>query len=70
MTRRRTARLKTSGSDQFVLIPADFRLGAGEVEIVRDGDEVILRRISGRKASYRRGSKRLVLRDGLRSPRE
>jgi len=64
----RTARIKTSGGDQFVLLPADFRLGVDEVEIVRDGGEVVIRKLPSRKGTYRRGVKRLVARDGLRQP--
>ena len=62
-----TAKIKTSGSEQFVLLPAGFRLGARDVEIVREGNEVILRKIPGRKGDYRRGRKRLVVSDGIRA---
>jgi virulence-associated protein VagC len=62
-----TAKVKTSGSEQLVLLPTGFRLGMRNVEIVREGNEVILRAIPGRKGDYRRGSKRLVARDGLRA---
>jgi virulence-associated protein VagC len=66
-SRKTTAKLKTSGGEQFVLLPAGFRLGMRDVEIVREGNEVILRAIPVRKGDYRRGSKRLVVRDGLRA---
>lgn len=62
-----TAEIKTSGSEQFVLLPAGFRLGAMDVEILREGNEVILRMIPGRRGDYRRGRKRLVVRDGIRA---
>jgi virulence-associated protein VagC len=62
-----TAKVKTSGSEQFVLLPPDLRLGMRSVEIVREGNEVVLRKIPGRKGEHRRGRKRLVVRDGLRA---
>jgi virulence-associated protein VagC len=66
-SRKTTAKVKTSGGEQFVLLPAGFRVGMRNVEIVREGNEVILRKVLGRKGDYRRGSKRLVVRDGLRA---
>jgi hypothetical protein len=61
-----TAKVKTSGSEQLVLRAPDLRLGMRNVEIVREGNEVVLRKIPGWKGAYRKGSKRLVMRDGLR----
>ena len=61
-----TAKVKTSGSEQLVLLPSGLRLGMRNVQIVRKGNEVVLRKIPGRKGAYRKGSKRLVVRDGLR----
>jgi virulence-associated protein VagC len=65
--RKTTAKLKTSGGEQFVLLPAGFRLGMRNVEVVPEGNEVILRKVPARKGVYRRGRKRLVARDGLRA---
>jgi virulence-associated protein VagC len=62
-----TAKIKTSGSEQFVLLPAGFRLGMPDVEIVREGTDVILRKVPGRKGDYRKGRKRLIARDVLRA---
>jgi virulence-associated protein VagC len=62
-----TAKIKTSGSEQFVLLPAGFRLGVRDVEIVREGNEVILRKVPGPKSDYRSGRKRLVGHDALRA---
>jgi virulence-associated protein VagC len=56
------AKIKNSGSDQFVLLPAGLRFGTRDVEIVREGNEVILREAQSRKGSYLKGRKPILSR--------
>ncbi len=39
-----TAKIFTNGNSQAVRLPKEFRFDVGEVEILRRGDEVILRK--------------------------
>ena len=41
----RTTTVFTSGNSQAVRLPKDFQLDVREVEILRRGDEIVLRRI-------------------------
>jgi len=43
----RTAKLFQNGSSQAVRLPAEFRFDGSEVEIVREGDRVILSPVQG-----------------------
>ena len=43
----RTAKIFKSGNSQAVRLPKEFQFDAGEVEIFRRGDEVVLRRKPG-----------------------
>ena len=43
----RTAAVFKSGNSQAVRLPKDFQFDVREVEILRRGDEVVLRRIPG-----------------------
>jgi len=42
----RTARVFKSGNSQAVRLPKDFQFGTDEVEILRRGDDVVLRKKS------------------------
>jgi antitoxin VapB len=39
-----TAKVFKSGNSQAVRLPSEFRLDVDEVEIIRRGDEIVLRR--------------------------
>ncbi len=50
----RTTRVFKSGNSQAVRIPRDFRLAMGQIEILRRGEEVVLRpRRKTARAVYR-----------------
>ncbi|OGA15651.1 MAG: virulence factor [Betaproteobacteria bacterium RIFCSPLOWO2_02_FULL_66_14] len=46
----RTAAVFKSGNSQAVRLPKDFQFDVDEVEILRRGDEVVLRRVAGNLA--------------------
>ncbi len=47
----RTTTVFKSGNSQAVRLPKDFQFDVREVEILRRGDEVVLRRVSGNLAA-------------------
>jgi virulence-associated protein VagC len=51
------AKIKTSGSDQFVLLPVGFRFATRDVEILREGNELVIREVPSRRGDYQKGRK-------------
>ena len=48
----RTTTVFMSGNSQAVRLPKDFQFDVREVEILRRGDEVVLRRVPGLAAAF------------------